>query len=351
MSFVQSIPIIDGHNDTIKQAFCSGRDLFSISSEGHIDFPRAKSAGMAGGFFSLLVIPEEQQEFGYGLTITENGWEVNYPSPLTLDYAKSRVEDMLLFMQSTIDADDSLIIAKKLSEIEQAIAKKNIFFIIHFEGADMIDKDVSNLEDYYNRGLRSLGLVWSRPNVFGSGVPFKFPSSPDIGPGLTKAGLLLVKRCNELGIIIDLTHLNQKGFYDVANNSQHPLVVSHAAAHAICPSTTNLLDCQLDAIKDSGGVVGSIFDIVNCRADGLFKKDTPLDIFIDHIKYFVDYMGIDHVCLGPDFDGAVMPSSFQDVTYYPRLIKYLSENGFNQQALEKLCYKNWLRVIKQTWHH
>src|SRR5204862_5975253 len=105
--------------------------------------------------------------------------------------------------------------------------------ILHFEGAEPIDSQLNALEVFYRAGLRSLGLVWSRPNAFGEGVPFRFPSSPDTGPGLTAAGRELVRECNRLGILVDLSHLNERGFWDVADVTTAPLVATHSNAHAL----------------------------------------------------------------------------------------------------------------------
>src|SRR5213076_3622570 len=131
--------------------------------------------------------------------------------------------------------------------------------IVHFEGADPLAPDLSDLHRWYERGLRSVGLVWSRPNAFAEGVPFRFPSSPDTGPGLTAAGRDLVRACNRLGILVDLSHINEQGFWDVARLSAAPLVATHSAAHSLCPSTRNLTDKQLEAIKASEGMVGLTF--------------------------------------------------------------------------------------------
>jgi membrane dipeptidase len=140
--------------------------------------------------------------------------------------------------------------------------------ILHFEGAEAIDPQLNALEVFYQAGLRSLGLVWSRPTAFGHGVPFAFPHSPDTGPGLTDAGKQLVRACNRLGIMIDLSHLNEQGFWDVAELTNAPLVATHSNAHALCASSRNLTDKQLDAIKESDGMVGLNFAVCFLREDG-----------------------------------------------------------------------------------
>ena len=179
--------------------------------------------------------------------------------------------------------------------------------------------------------------------------PFRFPHSPNTGPGLTTAGKRLVQECNRLGILIDLAHLNEKGFWDVAALSSAPLVVTHADVYAICPSTRNLTDEQIDAIGKSGGVIGINFETLNTHPRSDPNPDVPLTQITRHIDYIVKRIGVDHVAFGSDFDGADMPNQLKDVAGLPKLIHLLQEQGYNQSALEKLAYKNWLRVLKATW--
>ncbi|GCE21251.1 hypothetical protein KDK_50510 [Dictyobacter kobayashii] len=198
--------------------------------------------------------------------------------------------------------------------------------------------------------MRSLGLVWSRPNAFGYGVPFRFPHTPDVGPGLTPAGKELVKACNRLGIMLDLSHLNEQGFWDVERLSQAPLVATHTAAHALCPSARNLTDRQLDAIRASDGMVGLNFDVADLRADAHMDPNTPLSVMIQHIDYLVERLGIDGVGFGSDFDGGItVAQEIQDVSGLPRLLAALRAHGYDESALRKLTHQNWLRILNQTW--
>jgi membrane dipeptidase len=222
--------------------------------------------------------------------------------------------------------------------------------VLHFEDAVAIEEDLSNLEAYYERGLRSLGLVWSRPNVFGHGVPFRFPHSPDTGPGLTEAGKELVRACNRMGILIDLAHINEQGFWDVAETSEAPLVVSHAGVHALCPSTRNLTDGQIDAIGESKGLIGIIFSPGMIRADGQRDADSlPLTDLVRHFDHVVERIGVDHVAFGSDFDGALMAEELADATWLPNLMEALRERGYDDDSLEKIAYRNWFRVLRDTW--
>ncbi|MEO8957187.1 MAG: membrane dipeptidase, partial [Ktedonobacteraceae bacterium] len=215
--------------------------------------------------------------------------------------------------------------------------------------AEAIDTELNALEVFYRAGLRSLGLVWSRPNAFAHGVPFGYPLSPDTGPGLTDAGKRLVSACNRLGILLDLSHLNEKGFWDVAALSAKPLVATHSNAHVISPTTRNLTDKQLDAIKESEGMVGLNFSISDIRADAQRERNTPLEMYVRQMDYLVEKLGIDSVGFGSDFDGTWISQEIGDVTGLPKLIAALREHGYDEVALKKITHENWVRVLGKTW--
>jgi membrane dipeptidase len=247
-------------------------------------------------------------------------------------------------------SDGRLRVVRSLAELTAALDEGVLAAILHLEGAEAIDPELDALQVFYQAGLRSLGLVWSRPNAFGQGVPFRYPASPDIGPGLTEAGRRLVRECNRLGVVVDLAHLNERGFWDVAAISDAPLVVSHANVHRICPVTRNLTDRQLDAIRESAGLVGVAFDVSMLRPDGYLEPDTPLELIVRHIDYLVERLGIDGVGFGSDFDGATIPTPLGDVAGLPRLVATLRTHGYDDEALRKLTHANWLRVLEATWH-
>jgi membrane dipeptidase len=236
-----------------------------------------------------------------------------------------------------------------VDEIEKCLETETIAAVLHFEGAENLGDDPNSLEYFYEKGLRSLGLVWSRPNKYANGVPFRFPASPDTGAGLTGAGRELVEECARLGVLIDLSHINERGFWDVANLSEAPLVATHSNAHAICPSTRNLTDEQLDAIGDSDGMVGVNFAVGFLRKDGANSRDTPLETIADHIEHIIERVGIDRVGFGSDFDGAMMPKEMADASHLPKLVDKLRERGHGDAELKKLAHENWLRVLRKTW--
>jgi len=345
------IPVFDGHNDTLLSYLeTPEKDFFERRDEGHIDFVRAAQGGLAGGFFAIF--PSSPTTPGLERTFKKRDGSTVTPPPAAISYTEAvrKTNAMVsLFLRWTADAGGRFRQVKSAADLEAALADGVFAGILHFEGAEAIDTDLAALDVYYAAGLRSLGIVWSRPNVFGHGVPFAFPSSPDIAPGLTAHGVQLVKRCNELRIMIDLSHISERGFWDVAELSSAPLVATHSNAHAICASSRNLSDQQLAAVHDSGGVVGLNYNVGFLAPDGSSDPDLPLSVMVEHVDHLVGKLGIDGVALGSDFDGATMPSELSDVSKLQNLITALGAAGYSQDDLEKIAYRNWLRVLRETW--
>jgi membrane dipeptidase len=320
--------IIDGHNDMVLRRYQG-------EPSPNMDLSAAAGAGFAGGFFALYI-----------------------PSP---GIAEPAVTPYALPIADPIPFQEAARVAEGLYETLLSLPVRRatsvddfrpgeVTAIVHLEGAEPIAPDLSNLEEWHARGLRSIGPVWSRPNDFAHGVPFEFPASPDTGPGLTDAGRALVRACNRLRILVDLSHLNEQGFWDVSELSDAPLVATHSNAHALCPSTRNLTDRQLDAVRDSGGVVGVNFGVTFLRADGARRPDeTGLEEIVRHVRYLADRMGVDHVALGSDFDGAAVPTALGGIAGLPRLVDALRADGFDDVAVAKITHENWLRVLDATW--
>jgi membrane dipeptidase len=337
------IPIFDGHNDTLLDLAPikaqGGRSFFVQGSEGHLDLPRAREGGLAGGMFAICV-PSSPDAPGT-LSMSAVG-DLGYAQRLT-------ISAMAGLIRLEAQSGGQIKVVRTADELVACLRQGTLAVVLHFEGAEAIDPALDALYVFYEVGLRSLGIVWSRPNLFGHGVPFRFPSSPDIGPGLTDAGRELVRACNRLGILVDLAHMNERGFWDVAQLSDAPLVVTHAAVHALCPSARNLTDKQLDAIGESGGVVGIVFHVGFLRADGRNDTDTPVAEIVRHIDYVAERIGIDHVAIGSDFDGAHIPREIGDATGLPRLIAALRHHGYDDAALRKIAHGNWIHVLRETW--
>ena len=220
----------------------------------------------------------------------------------------------------------------------------------HLEGAEAIGEDLDGLEHCRRLGVRSIGPVWSRPNRFGVGVPFRYPGHPDIGPGLTRAGFALVQACDTLGVMLDVSHLNHAGFWDLARASRAPLMATHANAHAICPVPRNLTDDQLRAIRDSGGLVGVSLSVSELRPDGHNDPATPLDCVLRHLDHLLALLGPDGVALGSDLDGAVLPAAIGNAGGLPRLVAAMTDHGYDDGLVRKLCHGNWLGVLERCWN-
>jgi membrane dipeptidase len=350
------LPFLDGHNDTLLALHSgkSGRSFFRRGRSGHLDLPRAREAGFAGGFFAVFVDSPVTEDWHPGLAKATESGSFALPMAPAIDpaYAARRARvlvDRLFRVEA--QSHGQLRVVRAVDELAQCLSGGVVGAILHFEGAEPIEPSLANLEELYARGLRSIGLTWSRPNAFGYGVPFAYPHSPDTGPGLTAAGQSLVRACNQLGILVDCSHLNEQGFWDVARLSKAPLVATHSAAHAICPVTRNLTDRQLDAIRDSQGIVGLNFDVSFNRPDGQRVLDTPLEVMVRQIDYLVERLGIDGVGLGSDFDGATVSSELRDVRGAPKLLAALRAHGLYGDAdLHKIASQNWLRVLRLTWH-
>lgn len=351
------IPIFDGHNDTLLRLYRGKQDgsysFFVENDFGHLDLPRAQKGGLMGGIFAIFspTMPgSPEQAADWGRTITEDGYRQKLNSAIDPEYARQitgEVIDTLTAMLS--EAQGSVRLVCSVAEIERSAAENALALVLHFEGAEAIRADLSNLEQYYQQGLRSLGLVWSRPNLFGCGVPFAFPSSPDTGPGLTPAGKDLVRECNRLGIQVDMAHLNERGFWDVASITSAPLIVSHADVHALLPSTRNLTDAQIDAVGATGGLIGLNFEPMQIGIGGKPAEDVPLAALVHHVEYIANRVGIDHVAFGSDFDGTHMPSALGDVAGLQNLVSALRDAGFDEPSIEKVAYRNWLRVLSAAW--
>jgi len=353
---MNTFPIFDGHNDTLQMLYIPQRkrdcSFFEQSKKGHIDYPRAQEGGFGGGMFSIFVPSPMTSQPRPGENLNSNQTSYEIPMAPSIDLPKAQeitLKGTARLFQLEAASGGKIKVVRTVDELEDSLNQGILTIVMHYEGADAIDTDLDALYVFYKAGLRALGFSWSRANAFAHGVPYWFPHSPDIGPGLTEAGKKLVRACNELGILIDVSHLNEKGFWDIETLSDAPLVATHSGAHALCPTTRNLTDKQLDAIKASGGIVGVNFHVAFLRSDGQLNDDTPLMEIVRHIDYVAERIGIDHVAFGSDFDGATMPRELGDSAGMPKLLAALRDHGYDEDALGKVTHKNWLKIFRHTW--
>ena len=346
------IPYFDGHNDVLLRLFLQkdgdaiGDFLSGNGQKGHIDLPRIRTGNFIGGLFATFSPSPKKTDF----TSAAASLDPDLPPLLPAADAAASILGEAGVMFRLIEASNgALALCRSVAEIRAANEKGQVAIAFHMEGADALDEDLNLLEVLYAAGLRSIGLVWSRPNIFGTGVPFKFPGSPDQGPGLTEAGKRLVTACNRKRILIDLSHLNEAGFWDVAKLSTSPLVATHSNVHALSTSPRNLTDRQLDAIRDSDGIVGLNFATVFLRDDGTFRADTPVETMVRHVDSLIQKLGENRVGIGSDFDGAGIPSAIGSVAGVPVLFEALRAHGYDEPLLRKIGSENWLAALGRIW--
>ena len=317
--------------------------------QGHLDLPRMRRGGFGGGLFAIYV-PSPHAGTAMDAAMDRPPYDLPLPEAIPAAEAQPVALAMagILFRMERVSGG-ALTVCRSAAEIRAAMVRDRIAAVMHMEGAEAIGADLDALHVLHAAGLRSLGPVWSRPTIFGHGVPFRYPGDPDTGPGLTPAGRELVRACGGLRILVDLSHLNAKGFDDVAALSTAPLVATHSNAHAVTPSTRNLTDRQLAVIAERGGMVGLNFATCFLSPDGRRSPDIGWEPVFRHLDHLIGRLGEDHVGFGSDFDGATLPQGIADAAALPALMDALAGHGYDATLLGKLAQENWLRVLERIW--
>jgi len=335
--------ILDGHEDFLTQM--SGyqdlpgsgnieqaqpaprrRDFLEHSEHGHVDLPRAQQGGIGAAFASVWMRNADAERDPRGTAAQE-------------------VDDLL----RTVDRSQGRVrLVRTIADLADCLAGRAFGAIMHFEGADPISPDLRELRWYYEAGLRSLGIVWSRPTAFGYGVSLR---RDDAQPeqGLTAAGRDLVHECNRLGILIDVSHLNVAGFWDVVETCEKPFVATHSDAFAVSPHPRNLNDDQLRALARADGCTGINLANSFIRPDRARDRSTTIDMVVAHIDHIVKLVGDRHVAIGTDFDGTDVPDVLRDASRLPLLLQALKQRGYSDDALERITHGNFVRVLRQVW--
>ena len=322
--------IFDGHNDTLNRKYSShpltGFDFLKDNPGMCIDLPKARAGNLAGGIFAVYTSGEK----------------------LSQEQAEETAENIRNDI-SEIErrSEGRFILCTSSGEIQEAIDQDVFAATFHFEGAEPIMADLSNLEYWYQKGLRSIGITWNRENVFADSIKPAFGNLPDKGKGLTDAGKELVRQCNKLGIMIDMSHLSAAGVCDVLSISEKPVAATHSNPWRLCNHPRNLTDDQLKAIAENGGVVGINFYTRFLSPTGELENKLTLELITGHFKYIADLIGVHHLAIGSDFDGAGMPDCLSDASKLPGLVTALAGAGFSTDELELIAHKNWLRVFPE----
>jgi membrane dipeptidase len=324
----QKMRFIDMHCDTLMLSFIKQLgDIYDIP-EAMLDVKRMGEAGALAQFFAVFMPPPGAEKF------------IGLDKPVD---DQTYIEYCIAAFTATMEGhSDSILPASSGSDIEKNQAAGKMSAFLTFEDGRPIAGKLENLERYYRRGFRLITLTWNGENCFG------FPNSADtelMARGLKPFGKDAVRRMNELGMVVDVSHLSDGGFYDVAAISQKPFVASHSNCRALSPHQRNLTDDMIRALAEKGGVAGLNFgpEFLNPSPD---IKENTAERISAHARHFIRVGGSDCVALGSDFDGIGGNLEIGRVETMPRLFDQLSRDGLSDDVIEKIAWKNALRTLK-----
>ena len=320
--FHRGIHVMDLHADTAKLMAKLGYDLAvrharvlprRFNAFGHVDLPRLREGGVAGQFFSFWTIPKPERGCHRGVTT------------------------QLDAMDRAIDVHPAeLVWTRTGADVRAAKAAGKIAALGGIEGGQALESRLDAIEAFSRRGVRYLGLLHLSDNALGRPT---YGRRSDRDTGLTAFGRDAVRECERCGVIVDLAHVNRRGFFDAIELATVAPIVSHAGVRGVHDHARNLDDEQIRAIADKGGVVGVIFA-------KKFLGGASVEAVVDHILHVIDVAGEDVPALGSDFDGAVVPpDGLEDVAQLPNLTVALANRGVVPRVLEKILGANVLRVL------
>ena len=290
------------------------RKLAGPSAIGHLDIARMKAGGIKVQIFAVYEEPGRSQ-----------------------GVLRRVLESIDLFYREVSENAEEIAVARNLKEIEFALGKGKIAAILSIEGGEALEGSIGVLRIFYKLGVRCLTVTWNERNELGSGV---FGGNG----GLTPFGVKVIEEMNRLGMIIDVSHLNEEGFWEVLSLSKGPVIASHSNCRAVCEHSRNLSDEQIKALAKKGGVMGITF-----VPEFLRGEQSSLEDVLDHIEHAVNVGGEDCVGIGSDFDGTDhLPSGLRDCRDINRLVIGLLERGYSEVVIEKILGINFLRVIEKV---
>lgn len=322
--------LVDGHNDTMMKVIDEETWLPIIdigkSTDNHIDIPKLIEGGVHVAFFASFT----------------SGYYGNEAKSLSRNLA---LINALYFTAE--NNQDTFQIATTVDEIKEAVQDHKIAAVPTIEGAYAIDEKnyVELLKQFYDLGIRVIAPTWNYSNAIGEGCG-KIYGDEDQTPshgGLTELGKKVVEEMNGLGQVVDVSHLAEETFWDIIKITNSPLIASHSGVYHLKNHQRNLKDSQLQAIKENGGVVGVVlFPKFLSDKEEVYVKDV-----VDHMDYIVDLIGIDHVGIGSDFDGAAMPLDLEDSSKMYKITDELIHRGYSEADIKKIVGENMLRVLEE----
>ncbi len=312
--------VFDAHCDTLGHATAhpfSRRDLLQWGQRGHLDLPRMRAGGINAQIFACFPGVERL-------------------SANATSGALQRVEALYDLIDK---APAQITLVQTADELARLTPDGPIGAILGLEGVEALDGQMRLLRTFHRLGVRNIGLTWDRRNAAADGL------GADTAFGLTPFGRELVQACNELGVMVDVSHLNDAGLEDVLAISNKPIIASHSNASAVFDHRRNLSDEQIRAIADRGGVIGATF--VSHFLTANFREAT-LDDLLDHIDHLVDVGGVDHVGIGSDFDGSLPPPRLDSGEKYPAVTAGLLRRGHTFEDIRKILGENLRRVFLEV---
>lgn len=357
--------VVDTHNDVV-QRMLHGEDISVRTRHGHSDLPRFEEGGLDVEMFSIWVPPEKTSRPYY-------------------DQSNEQIDSVESFVRRN---PGKAGFARSVGDIERLVKEGKFAAMLGMEGGHAIDNDLKKLEHFYGRGVRYMTLTWNNSTDWATSASDE--TNPDAKlphRGLTDFGKSVVKKMNDLGMMVDISHVGEQTFWDVMKITRKPVIASHSSVWALCPHRRNLKDDQLRAIKKNGGVVfinfnpgfidstytkkenamleankalkdsiertlsGDDFIREQYGAELMMAKFDPLkpslSALIDHFDYIAKLIGVDHVGIGSDFDGIrITPAEMNDVTYLPNITRELLRRGYSAADVTKILGGNFLRVVK-----
>ena len=308
------IPVVDAHCDTISAYLSGERDLVKGSTDGHLDLPRLRQGGVTVQFLASFI-------------------ETEYKPKLSVIRGLELVEGCRRLIAAN---PEYLLLLDSYADIEKAMNSKRTAALLSVEGGEILGGKLFMVSMLYRLGVRSLCLTWNHANEIAGGV-----SEPG---GLTKFGVDVIREMNRLGMLVDVSHLSDKGFWDVLQVSQDPVIASHSCCRSLCDHPRNLTDEQIKALAQKGGVIG-----INFYSKFLTGGQAGLNDVVRHIDHICSLVGSDHVGLGSDFDGCgSLPVGLEDVSRLPALGQALLDKGYSREEMEKIMGGNFLRVIRKV---
>lgn len=356
----QDLVIVDGHNDVIYESIFGGKDIGQRLSTGATDLPRLKEGGVDVQVFAVWS--------------DDAKWKTG-----AFEHANAQIDALEKMIVSNAEY---IALAKSVRDIDAILKAGKIAALIGVEGGNMIEGSIDNLIKLHERGAKYLTLTWNYNVPWASCAAMESGKMDSKAKGLTDHGKAIIRKMNELGMLVDLSHSGEQTFYDVIAVSSKPILVSHSNAYHLCPHFRNLKDEQLEALKKNGGVIGvnfysgfldpeyetrlkriytqqfgenadttlstwKMYD--KLPVDVRYEVDAPMSKLLDHIDYLVKKVGIEHVAVGSDFDGIESsPQGLEDVSKFPLLTKGLLERGYNKADIAKIMGQNFLRILKEN---